>query len=321
MNTIYYTKEEIETAREMDLLTYLRLYESENIVRVRGEVYCTREHDSLKISNGKWMWWSRGFGGASALDYLIKVKGLPFKDAMEILSGRKTNPSFFIPQKEREKSKKLLLPERSESCSRAAAYLKCRGISENIIEKLIADGLLYESEPQHSCIFIGKDADGTPRYAAFRACSDEKILGEAAGSDKSWPFRIEAHHSPSLHLFESAIDLLSYATLRQLQDCRWDDENLLSMGGISVSKSGRLPVSLGRFLERNEHIRKIEIHFDRDAPGRNAAAMLMNILKDRYDAADVPPPQGKDFNDYLKNILKQKEMRGDYYGNNTRGLR
>ena len=99
MNIIYYSKEEIETAREMDLLTYLRLYEPENIVRIRGKVYCTREHDSLKISNGKWMWWSRGFGGASALDYLIKVKGLPFKDAMEILNGRKTDSSFFYSAK------------------------------------------------------------------------------------------------------------------------------------------------------------------------------------------------------------------------------
>ena len=31
-------------------------------------MYCTAEHDSLKISNGKWYWWSRGFGGYSALD-------------------------------------------------------------------------------------------------------------------------------------------------------------------------------------------------------------------------------------------------------------
>ncbi len=33
---------------------------------------------SLKISNGKWIWWSRGIGGRSALDYLIKVKGYSF---------------------------------------------------------------------------------------------------------------------------------------------------------------------------------------------------------------------------------------------------
>ena len=84
MDIIYYTREEIERAREMDLLTYLRLYEPENLVHVGANVYSTREHDSLKISNGKWMWWSREFGGASALDYLIKVKGISFPDAMAI---------------------------------------------------------------------------------------------------------------------------------------------------------------------------------------------------------------------------------------------
>ncbi len=51
----------------MDLLSYLQTYEPSNLQRVAGNVYCTREHDSLKISNGKWYWWSRGFGGVSAL--------------------------------------------------------------------------------------------------------------------------------------------------------------------------------------------------------------------------------------------------------------
>ena len=45
-------------------------------------MYCTAEHDSLKISNGKWYWWSRGFGGYSALDYLIKVKEYDFVEAV-----------------------------------------------------------------------------------------------------------------------------------------------------------------------------------------------------------------------------------------------
>ena len=66
----------LERVRQIDLLSYLREFEPSNLVKVKGtsNVYCTAEHDSLKISNGKWYWWSRGFGGYSALDYLIKVK-------------------------------------------------------------------------------------------------------------------------------------------------------------------------------------------------------------------------------------------------------
>lgn len=88
----YYTSEQIAKAREMDLLTYLRLHDPGELVHVSGGEYCTREHDSLKISNGKWNWWSRGFGGATALDYLIKVKGIPFIQAMGMILDGQANP-------------------------------------------------------------------------------------------------------------------------------------------------------------------------------------------------------------------------------------
>ena len=60
--------ETIEKARQVDLLTYLRACEPDELVHISGDHYCIREHDSLKISNGKWYWFSRGFGGYNALD-------------------------------------------------------------------------------------------------------------------------------------------------------------------------------------------------------------------------------------------------------------
>ena len=74
----FYDSEAIERARQVDLLTYLQTCEPQELVHVSGNVYCTKTHDSLRISNGKWCWFSRGIGGYSALDYLIKVKGIPF---------------------------------------------------------------------------------------------------------------------------------------------------------------------------------------------------------------------------------------------------
>ena len=79
----YVEKEQIQKAREVDLLSYLRAYEPDELVHISGENYCTRTHDSLKISNGKWHWFSRGIGGKTALDYLIKVKGYKFVEAVE----------------------------------------------------------------------------------------------------------------------------------------------------------------------------------------------------------------------------------------------
>ena len=69
--------DELERIRQIDLLTYLRRFESDNLQKVKGttNVYCTVDHDSLKISNGKWVWGgAQGIGGYSALDYLIKVR-------------------------------------------------------------------------------------------------------------------------------------------------------------------------------------------------------------------------------------------------------
>ena len=48
----YVTPEQIAQAKEIDLLTYLRSCNPYELVHVSGNTYCTREHDSLKISNG-----------------------------------------------------------------------------------------------------------------------------------------------------------------------------------------------------------------------------------------------------------------------------
>ena len=95
----------LERARQIDLLSYLRAYEPTNLVKVKGttNVYCTAEHDSLKISNGKWYWWSRGFGGYSALDYLMKVKEYGFVEAVEILTGQTMEAAAPCREKRRAK--------------------------------------------------------------------------------------------------------------------------------------------------------------------------------------------------------------------------
>lgn len=52
MTLPYYSKEVIEKAKEMDLLTYLQNYEPDELVHFSGDTYCTKEHDSLKYQTG-----------------------------------------------------------------------------------------------------------------------------------------------------------------------------------------------------------------------------------------------------------------------------
>ena len=157
----------LERVRQIDLLSYLREFEPSNLVNVKGtsNVYCTAEHDSLKISNGKWYWWSRGFGGYSALDYLIKVKEYDFVEAVEILTGQALAdwkpPS---PAEKKDEPKVLLLPPKFKNCDRVLQYLFGRGIDYQLIQECIADGTFYENADYHNAVFIGKDESGTPKY-------------------------------------------------------------------------------------------------------------------------------------------------------------
>ena len=129
------TLEEIKKAREIDLLSYLQEQEPEEIVSLGHGNYTTRTHDSLKISNGAWMWFSRGFGGYSALDYLVKVREIDFVEAVKILN-RQIPAYKSVPCNYRlkEKEKKLLLPERNDSQNRVIRYLCGRGIDREIIQ-------------------------------------------------------------------------------------------------------------------------------------------------------------------------------------------
>ena len=192
----YIAPEVITEARRMDLLTYLRAYEPNELVRFSGNTYTTRTHDSLKISNGKWMWWSRGIGGNSALDYLVKVKGLSFLEAVETIMGCKVAlpTDYCAPQQ--ETPKELKLPPKSASTEIVTEYLFSRGIDYEIITYCIQKGLIFESLPYHNAVFVGKDEKGTPRYAAYRATNKSRLMGNASGSDKHlihkslWRYRI-----------------------------------------------------------------------------------------------------------------------------------
>ena len=62
-----------------------------------------------------------------------------------------------------------------------------------------------------------------------------------------------------MHLFEAAIDLLSYATLLKAQGKDYKSENLLSLSGVyqpkKESKDSKIPIALSVFLEKNPLIK------------------------------------------------------------------
>jgi hypothetical protein len=312
----YIKPEVVQEAKRIDLLTYLQNYEPGELVRLSAGVFCTRTHDSLKISNGKWCWHSRGIGGRSALDYLIKVRGMGFLEAVGQLTGRAAiRPPVFVPQREQATPKTFVLPPASSHATSMLNYLTRRGIDMAILQYCMDTGRLYESHPYRNAVFVGMDENGKPRYAALRGAG---FMGEAEGSDKHYSFGIPAKQdSETLHLFESPIDLLSYATLIKLQGKEWQMGHLLSLSGVYQPRGNAaettVPAALERFLDNHPNTRRILLRFDNDKTGRLAVQTIQAVLPDRYEITYKPPPPGcKDYNDCLCDRLglprtKQKE--------------
>lgn len=296
----YVSKEEIASAREMDLLTYLRAFEPDELVRFSGDTYCTRTHDSLKISNGKWYWFSQNIGGRSALDYLIKVKEMSFLDAVKVLNGQTVQ--MIRCEKPPPAARKLLLPQLDTNTDKAVAYLKSRGIHQKIIAYCIQHGLLFQAKDGNDVIFVGYDTKGVQRYAAVRSMTTD-YKGEATGSDKHFSFALVADERPvrEVHVFEAAIDAMSYASLKIMYCKDWRKIAYLSLAGVFASKRANVvPVALEQFLKDHPQITKVVLHLDNDRVGRQAAESIMGGLDKKYTVLNRPPRAGKDVNDYLR---------------------
>ena len=294
---------DLEKARELDLYTYLSLYEPDNLVHVSGNSYCTKEHDSLVISNGKWMWFSRGFGGYTALDYLVKVEGYSFVDAVNHINRKERSERHVEVKPEKVEERKLILPCRSYTTDEVMRYLTERGIDREIIEDCIEAEILFESYPQHHAVFLGSDENNIPRYAMHRSTGLDKSLGDCSGSNKKYAFKILNPHSRKLHVFESAIDLLSYQTLLKMQGEDYGKDNYLSLSGVytvSMKRKAKVPAGIEYVLNLVPGIDEIHLHLDNDKAGRLATAALRETLKERVKVFDEPPPCRKDVNEYLQ---------------------
>lgn len=313
----YYPPEVIQRAKQMDLLTYLRNYEPEELVHFSRETYTTRTHDSLKISNGMWYWFSQSIGGKSALEYLIKVKDYSFLQAVETIVGNViTTPPKIYKTNKKIIPDRLYLPDKAPNNDRAKSYLISRGIDESIIQECIDNDLIYQQNKSNNVVFLGYDKDKKVRYAMCRGTNESRYMQEVTGSHKAFSFKLEAiEESDTLHLFESAIDLLSYATLLKLNDKEWYNTHLLSLAGVyqpaTKIEDSKLPLALNYYLNQHQNIKKIYLHLDNDRAGRLATLALKEVLPKQYEVIDNPPPSGKDVNDFLCERLGIKNKKID----------
>lgn len=299
--------------KKIDLLTYLSNYQPDRLKKISHDTYCIKDHQSLHISNGLWHWQSMGIGGRSALDFLMKVDNYSFLDAAEILLQKtKAKEPVYVAYSTKEENKKLHLPTPSSTNGKAICYLVERGIDEEIIQDCINNHVIYESKyinPNTKIIythvtFIGYDKQNhIPKYANIRSVEND-FKGDVYGSDKRFCFSIQPHIlSKELHIFESAIDTLSYATLLKMNGKDYRSIHLLSLGGVAIPRKDttedlKLPVALTQYLEDFPEIKSLVLHLDNDKAGRLSAKNIQKKLW-HMDIKDCISRYGKDVNDEL----------------------
>ncbi len=314
MNGRYVTEEMINEARQVDLLSYLKAHQPTNLVRCGPNEYCTAEHDSLKISNGKWFWFSRGVGGNSALDYLVRVEGIDFVSAV---SGLATGslPRLTRPERSEPKRRDLSLPRMTFDLNEAGSYLRSRCIDQAVINDFTARKMVAEDTLGHTVLFLGLDKNNKPRQCSMRSSSGPMVKRDATGSDKSYCFSSPAEsQSRTLRVFEGAIDLLSFATLMREAGVDYRKTHMISLSGINLPgrdlSEVKAPVCLQRYLDDHPEIQNVVLHLDNDYAGRRASVGIQYALeKQGFTVKTVPPPHGKDFNDYLIYVQNLKRIK------------
>ena len=276
-----YTQAQIDKANAVDLEKFLRA-QGETLVR-SGKEYRWKAHDSLTVCGNKWFRHSQSKGGFP-VDFVMEFYGKSFPEAVQMLTGE---PGEVQPEADPAPSPAFRLPLRNVTNANILNYLtQERKLSPSLVNFFIAAGDIYEDSSHHNVVFVGRDADGHPRYASSRGIR-EKFRQDAAGAEKAFGF---AHRGTDKQLlvFEAPIDLLSFI---ELFPKNWQQHNYLSLGGVSGK-------ALRQFLSERPDVGRVFLCLDADKAGEDACKRLAGLLPDTVSVTRIQPCM-KDWNDVL----------------------
>ena len=276
-----YTQAQIDKANAVDLEKFLRA-QGETLVR-SGKEYRWKAHDSLTVCGNKWFRHSQSKGGLP-VDFVMEFYGKSFPEAVQMLTGE---PGEVQPEADPAPSPAFRLPLRNVTNANILNYLtQERKLSPSLVNFFIAAGNIYEDSSHHNVVFVGRDADGHPRYASSRGIQ-EKFRQDAAGAEKAFGF---AHRGTDKQLlvFEAPIDLLSFI---ELFPKNWQQHNYLSLGGVSGK-------ALQQFLSKRPDVERVFLCLDADKAGEDACKRLAGLLPDTVSVTRIQPCM-KDWNDVL----------------------
>lgn len=170
----------IERAKNTDMIALFESEEGFSFKSTYGErEFKCIEHNSLVVNGNRrrWYWNSRQVGGNNAIDYLVKIRGMNFRDAVLHLVGDREQTAYtpirnaVTENVSVSKPVRFVLPEQAHfpdgrrNYSNIIAYLnKGRGIDMNIINALIASGQIYQGVQYNGLHIVGYNDEGMAFY-------------------------------------------------------------------------------------------------------------------------------------------------------------
>ena len=314
-----YTKEQIDKANQTNLEEFLQ-QKGEHLRKTGSEsvlIYkdSTGEHDSISVRRNRW-YDHKNMRGGYPLKFMQEFYGMNFRTAMKELLhgeepelGRKKNA-------EQEKSKvseetevngntakcedgtkksEFKLPEKDSNMKRLFAYLlQTRFLSKDVVKSFVEQNILYQEKEHGNVVFVGTDKDGAPKSACKKSTAEQTkgFRMTVAGSDCRYGFCWRGENT-KLYVFEAAIDLMSFITLR---NDKWKADSFLALDGLSSKP-------LLQFLEDQKNIYEIFLCLDYDVAGIEACDKLKDILIEKgYVTEKIKReyPLYKDWNEQLK---------------------
>ena len=311
----------IASARRRNLVEYFQ--SCGYTLDKKGSEYYVREEKGLTINanNGAWYHHYLKKGGFNAINCVMAVFEMDFKQAVYLLTGqelqyghkkqigcfqKKEAPAAAPkpkPEPKEKPKKQIEMPEEAKANAPLYAYLhKTRGIPYDVIKELTSAGLLYQTNKKFgsgwkaNAVFVHHDRDGNPVGGEVQGLDPAyRYKGMVTGTGDSVflfvPVPSKDGRLKRAYVFESSIDLMSfYSMFRKSKDVKLEGAAFISLAGLK-------PTIPKRMQEQGVEIISC---VDNDAAGQsfevNNGFRRSDFVKNRLDATGL-----KDWNDLLRN--------------------
>lgn len=240
------------------------------------------QEGTVSVNGMKFTNWHRHVGGGGAIDLVMHLNHVGFKEALQWLGRHFPSPPE-PPQPLLIPTAHLRLPPKDAGkLPRIKHYLvHHRGIAPGLIEPLIESGTLY-ADPRGNAVFVLLGNQSRPVGAELRGTSQRPWRGMAPGSRKELGyFSVSSPQPSAIVLCESAIDAISCFALDKCRLC------------VSTAGARANPAWLPSLLRQGH---PVYCGFDADPPGDNMAGAMMAL----HPAVKRLRPSLHDWNDALR---------------------